>query len=178
MTSEPTFDLDAFLSEISARLVDVGGGTPQPETTGEYERSMLFRVGHATFGITLSHALEVIRRPNITPVPGVPGWVAGVYNLHGEIISVVRLSVFLGKPREDSTTMLVMDAGDQTIGMLVSSVETIYAYPLDAILSPIAVVEPELVNYLRGVIHWRSETVRLLDCERLLTGQEMQQFRA
>jgi purine-binding chemotaxis protein CheW len=178
-----SFDLSAFLSEVSARLVtsDALSQESQPQYT-ERARAMIFRVGAVHYAIPLQNAAEVLRSPAITPVPGMPAWVAGVINRRGTITSVVDFARFLGKPTTYSRrsrqpqTVIVMQAADQTIGMIVDSVESIMTYPADAILSPIFDVEPELVAYLRGVLDWQDQSVRFLDCTPLLTGAQMQQF--
>ena len=72
--------------------------------------------------------------------------------------------------------MIVAQAADQRIGLVVDDVELIYSFPVEQVLSPPFKVEPGIVPYLRGAVERDQEYIRLLECERLLLGQQMQQF--
>ena len=50
-----------------------------------------FRVGREVFGVPISLIHEIVRVPEITSVPDSPGFVQGVINLRGKIVSVVDL---------------------------------------------------------------------------------------
>ncbi|MGF1505885.1 MAG: chemotaxis protein CheW [Anaerolineae bacterium] len=180
--AEGTFDLGNFLAEVQARLI-TSDATPQQASAPpiEQERVMIFRLAGVHYAVSLENTAEVLRRPVITPVPGVLPWIAGVINLHGDIVSVVDLNLFFGgAPGYFSggadVTLLVMQAADQRIAMVVDGIEIIYSYPTEEILSPLFKVQPTMVAYLRGVVQWGDRVIRLLDCERLLTGPQMLQF--
>ena len=152
---------------------------PVESETGERMQSLVFALDDIHFALDVALVGEVVRQPDITPVPGLPGWVLGVTNLHGEIISVVDLMSFLAKDRdvaEVPTDMLVAQSSGQRIGLMVNDAELIYTFPIDKVLSPPFKVDPGLVAYLRGAVERDGEFIRLLDCERLLLGPQMQQF--
>jgi purine-binding chemotaxis protein CheW len=137
-------------------------------------------MGALSYGIEISHIDETVRRPEITRVPGLPGWVMGVCNAHGEIISVVDLAAFLElspQVARQAEYMLVTHADDQRIGLVVDDVEIIYTLPAEQIVSPPFKVDPNMVNYLQGAIERGDGFIRILDCDRLLLGNPMQQFR-
>jgi len=177
-------DLDAFLLELSARLVTAGSvplpqAQPAPVEPEARMQIIVFQMRGVLYGVDLHTVSEVIRDPEITCVPGLPDWVLGVTNLHGEITSVVDLSRFLdlGSPEaRRSSHMIVAQAADQRIGLVVDDVELIYSFPVEQVLSPPFKVEPGIVPYLRGAVERDQEYVRLLECEHLLLGQQMQQF--
>lgn len=177
-------DMSDLLVEISARLVTVGSVTmPQPPepVRPDVERLQIisFVLGETRYALPIDHVSEVIRRPQITPVPGLPSWLLGVTNLHGDIISVVDLVHFLelGDPVLSSyATMIVATAADQRIGLLVDDIGLIYTFPGDEIMSPPFKVTPGLVAYLQGTVDRNDSLVRVLNCKNLLLGQKMQQF--
>jgi chemotaxis signal transduction protein len=72
--------------------------------------------------------------------------------------------------------MIVAKAADQQIGLIVDEIDVIYHVTSEQVISPPFSVEPVLVPYLRGAIERGSDFIRLLDCQRLLLGQQMQQF--
>jgi chemotaxis signal transduction protein len=50
------------------------------------------RIGRETLGLPISLVREIVRVPEITPVPNAPEHIEGVINLRGKIIAVVDLS--------------------------------------------------------------------------------------
>ena len=177
-------DLSAYLNEISARLVTsearpAPSAQPEGEAADEHRQLIIFRLGSVAYGIEISHVIEVTHQPDITPVPGLPSWVLGVCNVHGEILSVVDLAVFLEAPpkaRWQPEYMLVAQASGQRIGLAVDDVDIIYTIPVNQVISPPFKIEAALVHYLQGTIERAEDFIRILDCERLLTGPQMQQF--
>jgi len=177
-------DIEAFLAEISARLVTAGSVPliqPQPVQVEPVERTqiMVFALNGVRYAVEMDYVGEVALNPDVTRVPGLPDWVLGVTNLHGDIVSVVDLSRFLevGAPttRHDAK-MIVAQAADQRIGLMVDDVERVYTFPTERVLSAPFKVEPGVVGFLRGAVEHDGRFVRLLDCERLLLGPQMQQF--
>lgn len=183
-SSAPMVDVEAFLNEISVRLVSVETTTlPRvadvPATEVERAQVMTFVLGGERYAIDIQHASEIIRHPRITPVPGLTDWVLGVTNLHGEILSVVDLARFLSlatSSTDEASVLIVALAADQRIGLMVDDIGLIVSFPLDALISPPFEVSDQHIAYLRGVVDHQQEFVRVLDCERLLLGQQMQQF--
>jgi len=179
----PMVNLDAFLSEISSRLVTAGSVIlPEQQPVllpQERIQIIIFSMGAAYYAVEVDRIEEVVRSPEITPIPGLPGWVLGVANLHGDIVSAVALSLFLDISKhiaDQPAYMIVAHAGDQRIGLVVDDVDIIYTFPAEQVVSPPFKIAPELVPYLRGAVERQNEFVRLLDCERLLLGSQMQQF--
>jgi chemotaxis signal transduction protein len=178
-------DMGALLAEISARLVTVGrqslsDASLATVTRKEQEhRILVFRLAQTHYAVTVSSVREVVRDPSITRIPGLPDWVLGVTNLHGDITSVVDLSLFLGIDSDADSrkrSMLVTQSGDQQIGLVVDEVDLITSIAADQIISPPFTIDAALVAYLRGAVERESEFIRLLDCDRLLLGNQMQQF--
>jgi len=177
-------DLSVYLNEISTRLVtaEVRPETeahPGDDGADEHRQLIIFKLGTVPYGIEISHIIEVTHRPDVTPVPGLPGWVLGVCNVHGEIMSVVDLAVFLEAPPKvhwQPEYMLVAQAQNQRIALAIDDVDIIYTIPLNQVISPPFKIEAALVHYLQGTIERSEDFIRILDCERLLLGSQMQQF--
>src|SRR5260370_21363941 len=56
-----------------------------------------FKIGRETFGVPIALVHEVVRVPDITAVPDSPGYVEGVINLRGKIVSVIDLRKRFGE---------------------------------------------------------------------------------
>jgi chemotaxis signal transduction protein len=179
----PMVNLDAFLAEISSRLVTAGSiALPQQSAQivpQERIQIIIFTLGTVRYAIEVSNVKEVVRSPEFTRVPGLPEWVMGVTNLHGDIVSAVDLPLFLNISEHatgQAAYMIVAQAGDQHIGLVVDRIDIIYTFPAEQVISPPFKIAPELVPYMRGAIERQNEFIRFLDCESLLLGPQMQQF--
>ena len=182
----PVVRIDAFLAQLSERLAAAGSlslaRSLDGPTTGlvEQTRVVSFALGGVRYGLEIQFVSEVARHRDIMPVPGLPGWVVGVVNLHGEIVSAVDLARFLDLDppanRLLPELMVVAQAADQKIGLMVDRVDQIVTVPTESIISPPFKISLALVPFLRGVVERGDQFIRLLDCERLLLGPQMQQF--
>lgn len=179
----PMVNLDAFLAEISSRLVTAGNIALPQQTVQvvpqERIQIIIFTLGTIRYAIEVSNVKEVVRLPEFTRVPGLPEWVLGVTNLHGDIVSAVDLPLFLNitdHATSQAAYMIVAQAGAQHIGLVVDRIDIIYTFPAEQVISPPFKIAPELVPYIRGAIERQNEFIRFLDCEGLLLGSQMQQF--
>ncbi len=175
------FHLDTLLAAIQERLAVVGTvpySHPLSTSTAPAEmvRLVVFELSGVRYALDIRFIREVGRRTDITHVPGLPHWVLGVMNLHGEIISVVDLAKFLSLDPFPASMLIVTQAGEQRIGLMVHTVEQIQRVPVDQIISPPFKVDTPLAHYLRGAIEQTGQWIRLLDAEHLLLSSQMQQF--
>src|ERR1700743_3681067 len=105
---------------------------PQARTTTNAKRGPMakelhivgFRVGREVFGVPISLIHEIVRVPEITSVPDAPGYVQGVINLRGKIVSVVDLRRRFGeqdiKPSKKNR-ILVSELQGKLVGLIVAS---------------------------------------------------------
>lgn len=95
-------DLDQVLQEIDELLA---AAPADPTTTAApasvdpssvRHRFLLVAAGDLEFAVPMADIGEIGTLPVITPLPGLPSWLAGIVNLRGEIVSVTNLAAFLG----------------------------------------------------------------------------------
>jgi purine-binding chemotaxis protein CheW len=147
---------------------------------GRGERYVLLTIASAHYAVLETFVTELERIPNITPVPHVPGWVRGVTNLRGDILSVIDLRAFLGLEAAAPHTarMLVVRLPDEefSAGLLVDAVDRIVAVRPDEIKPPESVLEGSLAAYLSGVCVIGERLIAVLDLDALLRSPEIRQF--
>ena len=148
---------------------------PVPEA-----RYVLFTVAGAQYAVHETCVTELDRVPKITIVPNVPGWVRGVTNRRGDILSVVDTRSLLGSDRTEllNARMLVVRLLDDTcsLGLLVDDVQQIASVPLREIRPPASALEGPLAPFLTGLFELDQRTVAVLDMERLLRSPTIRQF--
>ena len=64
-------------------------------------RWVTFQLDDETYGIDVMQIREVLRSPDISPVPGAPAFVLGIINLRGNVVAIIDTrSRFSLPPRE------------------------------------------------------------------------------
>jgi len=130
-----------------------------------------FRLGEEHFGVPIGAIQEVVRLPEITPVPEAPAFVEGVINLRGRILPVLDLGRRFrlpDRPRTRASRILVAEAGGRPVGLIVDAVCEVVRLPGAAIEPPPPVVGGIGVDYITGVGKLRDRLLVLLDLGRAL----------
>jgi purine-binding chemotaxis protein CheW len=172
--AEAVASLDARAFAAAPRVAE----TPASERTGT--RLVRFTIGATTYAIAETLVTELDRVPTVTPVPQTPGWLRGVTNLRGDILSVVDLRIYLGLGPTPASTgrMLVLrlPREDFSLGLLVDAVDGIVAIEDVAIHPPASTLEGTLAPFLTGMAMVGDQLVAVLDLERLLRSSDIRQF--
>jgi len=74
------------------------GRAPAPEFQSDERQLVVFRLLEEEFGVEIENVKEIVRLPDITPIPRSPDYVAGICNLRGNVLPVIDTPapVFLG----------------------------------------------------------------------------------
>lgn len=85
-------------------------------------RSLIrFKLGGEAFAVDGGACREILRLPRLLPIPRLPGHIAGIFNLRGEIVAVTDLRPLLGlpaAPAADRPQVIVVSAGDYETALL------------------------------------------------------------
>jgi len=139
------------------------------------EQLVVFSLADESYGVDIATVHEIIRMQHITKVPRAPEFVEGVTNLRGRVIPVVDLRRRFGLPVTEHTTgtrIVVVEIGDQTIGMVVDGVSEVLRVPTDAIEPPSPVVTTVDSDYLRGIAKLDNRLIILLSLHKILSREE------
>ncbi|MBI5875338.1 MAG: purine-binding chemotaxis protein CheW [Deltaproteobacteria bacterium] len=135
-----------------------------------------FNVGREFFGVNIGAVKEIIRVPDITPVPDTPEFVEGVVNLRGRIVPVIDMRRRVGiqsAERNRGNRILVLELAGKMVGLIVDSASDIIKISEDAIEPPPDIVSSVGAEYVTGVGKLMNGLVVLLDLARLLSAEEM-----
>lgn len=157
------------LTDVSDPLLS-GKGDARPDGA----KHIIFALGTSHFAVPAGRVAEVVRPLPCTELPNLPGWLAGIANLRGDILTVIDLQAFWSAdPPADSprTKLIVLRPADP---------ETRVAFRVDKLREittlPEGSVEPAGENdppFISGRFSHRSEPVRLLDVEKVLASLEL-----
>ncbi|MCX7708977.1 MAG: chemotaxis protein CheW [Clostridia bacterium] len=139
-------------------------------------RFLTFTLGRESYGIEIRYVTEIIGIQQITEVPELPEYIRGIINLRGKIIPVMDVRLRFKKDfREynDRTCVIVIDISDLSIGLIVDSVSEVISIPDSEIVVP-PEMNKDSSKYIKGIGKVGSEVKLLLDCERLLNEDDIE----
>lgn len=134
-----------------------------------------FDVGREEFGVDVKKVEGVISLVDITRMPRAPDFVEGIINLRGQIIAVVdlatRLRIEAGE-RSPATRIVVVEAQDVKVGLIVESPEVINIDAEDIEPTPALAAGEVESTFIKGVVKMDDRLLILLDVDRVLTEEE------
>lgn len=128
------------------------------------------------YGIDVMRVQEVLKVTEIAPVPGAEGYILGIINLRGNVVTVIDTRKRFGLPSkdpDDMTRIIVVEVKGNVIGMLVDSVaEVVYLYQSDIEPTP-TVTSDDNSYYIHGVSSRDGTLIILVDINRFITKESV-----
>jgi len=134
---------------------------------------LTFTLSNETYGVDVLHVQEVLRCPEISPVPGAPAHVLGMINLRSEVITVNDMRAMLGLPGAevtDQTRIVLMGLDDQKLGILVDSVAEIIN--IKASEMETTMISAEGRQFIHGTCQKKDKLYIFLSTHELLSDDE------
>lgn len=89
---------------------------------------VVFWLVQEEFGVDIENVKEIVRLPDITPIPRSPEYVAGICNLRGNVLPVIDTRLRFSLNSEESTDhsrLLVVESGGVQTSLMVDSVREV-----------------------------------------------------
>ena len=140
-----------------------------------------FRLENEKYGINVMRVQEVLRMTEIAPVPGAPDYVLGIINLRGNVVTVIdtrRRFGLVEKEADDATRIVIIEAENQVVGILVDSVAEVAELRGSEIETAPNVGNDESSKYIQGVSNQQQELLILVDVNKLLDEEEWDEVAA
>ena len=159
--------------------------TSQPAASEEdaaKTRSLLvFHLGDRSYGLAVEHVVQIIAMVKLTPVPQADQMVEGVANIRGKIIPVLSARRHLGLPMvapQLYTPIILLNAGDRMIGLIVDEVADVVRLPANQMTRPDSLLpqDAEDAGVLEGVVHQDENVIILINPHYLLNSAKMRAF--
>jgi len=146
--------------------------TEQALASGD-RQVVIFRLAEGSYAIDIAAVREIIRPQALTTVPQAPPCVVGVINLRSSIVPVLDLRRRCGLPPIDATRdsrVVVVQVGDQSVGLQVDAVSEVTTLPPDIIEPAAGLIRGDGAQegLLRGVARLDERLVMLLDLARAI----------
>ena len=133
-----------------------------------------FLVDKEWYGIEIIKVKEIIKVPEITILPSTPGFIAGICNLRGNILTVINIKRIFGLSdtlETPESRVVVVESGKITLGFLVDAVSEVVDLPKSAIDDPLVTLEGEKGEYIIGEAKLDDKLVAMLDVDKLIQTQ-------
>src|SRR5262249_15772967 len=125
-----------------------------------------FRIGRETFGVPIALVHEIVRVPEITAVPDSPGYVEGVINLRGKIVSVIDLLKRFGEKEitaNKKNRIMVTEVDGKMVGLIVDAASEVLKIAETEVELPPNVFDEGELNYVTGVGKLKGRLIILVD---------------
>jgi purine-binding chemotaxis protein CheW len=153
------------------------------ETSEDTQRGkfLTFAVGKEAYGIEIKFVTEIICMQEITEVPELPNYIKGIINLRGKIIPVLDIRIRFKKESKeynDRTCIVVIEIKEALVGIIVDSVSEVINIEDSNIVLPPDIKTGFNNRYVRGIGKVEKEVKLLLDCDKLLNDDELDNLNA
>ena len=153
--------------ELFQRTDDMESALSDHVRETDESKYLIFRSSGILYAMSTDYVSEIFTSVNITRVPMVPEYIAGVINLRGAIVPIIDFRLLLGRWPEGEPCAIILDIEGVSIGILVDTVDRMVDIPRSSILPVPAQNEHHLVNGM-CTIPGGTHTVMLLDAPALI----------
>src|ERR1035437_6542706 len=111
------------MSTVAAALTTTVASHRKEKAAAALLEVCTVRLGSTTFGVPITHILEIVGAARPQPVPLAPIFVGGLVHYRGDVLTTVSLRQLLGlPPKEGRQDILVLESSGGCFGLLVDSV--------------------------------------------------------
>ncbi len=139
-------------------------------------RWVTFTLADEVYGIDVMQIREVLRCPEISPVPGAPPYVLGIINLRGNMVAIIDTRSRFGlEPHEldDYSRIIILEAQDYMIGFMVDSVSEVAELNLASVEPSPDTGSQGGTQYISGLYNREDGLLILLDADKMLSHDEL-----
>ena len=145
------------------------------------DRYSILGISEQNFAVEISNVKEVIPLPKITPVPNVHESIIGVFNLRGQIHSILDLRVLLKLEMADITDknfIVLLEWEQFKFGVVVDRVLDVTRLEDNKIQIPTRELSLPYVQYLTGYCEIKKlGVIYLLDLPAILQSKDIVRYR-
>ena len=142
--------------------------------TGEDVQIVTFRVGTQEFAFDILQIERILRYQTPAPLPQAPEFLEGVVPYGDGAVPVVdlRKRLQVEAPLREETRLMVLDLGEQRVGVVVDEVREVLRVDSRTITAPGPMVRGLAGAYISGVVTRPARTIIILNARKLLSSTE------
>lgn len=158
---------------LDARALELAQKPVELEAPGERVEVVEFLLSGERYVIESQFVRDVCPLESFSPVPCAPSFVLGIFNLRGEILSVIDLRKFFGLAESglpDLNKIIVLHSGNMAFGILADAIAGVGRVLVADIQPSLPTITGIREKYLKGIT---PEQAVFLDAEKILSDQEL-----
>lgn len=166
----------AAMPSAQAAPAEPGDAMPSRRAADRSSRWLRLCCGDQRYGLELLKVQEVVLPVPLLPLRGTAASMLGVMNLRGQVVPVLDLGMYLGKPAQATTAatrFVVLEEHGEVLGLRVSAVEDVVTLAEAQVEAPgLTRVRRADDGLFRGIARQGGAPVVLLDASCLLAPQD------
>jgi len=137
-------------------------------------KMVTFSLGGKEYGIDIMNVKEIARADRFTYVPNAAPFVRGVYNLRGDIISIIDLRIMFHLPVEkkgedEVENLLILRVEDHVFGVIVDNIDKVVGISRSNIQPPHPIFGDINVKYISGIVENAGKLYIILDIAKIFS---------
>ncbi|MBU1167852.1 chemotaxis protein CheW [Patescibacteria group bacterium] len=173
------------MKDITSVINSIATPDDKEQSEKELVQIIIFSLDNEEFGVKITDVKEIVKKPDITPVPDAPNFVEGIFNLRGQVVVVTSLEKRFDLKTEFKTSfkhVIILESGKNTFGILVDEVERVLRVPKENIRPTPKMITSKIdKDYLKGVLIIKEKSKReedhhlvmLLDLQKVFEENEL-----
>ncbi len=140
------------MSQVDAAITEAGASVDSDFSEGQM---VVFRLSEEEFGVDINNVKEIVRLPDITPIPRSPNYVSGICNLRGNVLPVTDIRIRFDmdvQEASDQTRLLVVEKNGRLTGMVVDQMREVMRVKSSLIEPPPAACRGIDREFLNGIV--------------------------
>ncbi len=135
-------------------------------------KMITFALAGKEYGVDIMNVKEIAKASRFTYVPNASPFVRGVYNLRGEIISVIDLRIFFHLPAERKEeealeNLIILRVEDHVFGVIVDAIDKVVGISSASIQPPHPIFGDITVKYIKGIVENSGKLYIILDVDKI-----------
>lgn len=142
-----------LLRRMQQESMQSAPGLPQEVEAAVLWSGVGFRLNDLQLVAPLDQIREVLPPPPMTAVPGTKPWLKGVANVRGNLVTVIDLPEYFGKPpvfHDDRARVLIMNLPGLNTGLLVNEVLGLRHFDADLERQDLTGLDDPVLAHLSG----------------------------
>lgn len=145
----------------------------KPDTAETIDFKMVtFSLGGKDYSIDIMKVKEISHATNFTYVPNSLPFVKGVYNLRGDIISIIDLRLMFNLPAPENTdktqeNLIILRLDEYQLGIIVDSIDKVVGITSASIQPPHPIFGDINIRFIKGVVENEGNLYVILDVEKI-----------
>jgi purine-binding chemotaxis protein CheW len=143
-------------------------------------KMITFSLAGKEYGVDIMNVKEIAKANRFTYVPNALPFVRGVYNLRGDIISMIDLRIFFHLPaerKEDDAleSLIILKVEEHVFGVIVDEIDKVVGIASSSIQPPHPIFGDINVKYIKGIVENSGKLYIILDVEKIFAPERIEE---